>query len=46
VLACLPVLCMALLSFTRHAGGAPVREFIARPAFFTAAVTGRWPLAL
>jgi MFS family permease len=46
-LALLPVACMALLTFTRlppppprSAGGAPVREIIARPAFVAAAATG------
>lgn len=47
VLALLPIACMALLTFTRlppppprRAGGAPVRDIIARPTFVTAAVTG------
>ncbi|SDB18009.1 MFS transporter [Belnapia rosea] len=47
VLACLPVLCIALLSQVRlppppprHASGARVSEIIARPAFLTAAITG------
>ena len=46
-LACLPLICMTLLSFVtlppppaRNAGGAPVREIMLRPAFITAAVTG------
>ena len=46
-LALLPLVCMALLTFTRlppppprSAGGAPVREIIARPAFIAAVVTG------
>jgi predicted MFS family arabinose efflux permease len=47
VLACLPLVCMALLAFVRvpppparNAGGAPVWEIIQRPAFITAVVTG------
>ena len=47
LLACLPLVCMTLLSLVklpppppRNAGGAPVREIIMRPAFVTAAVTG------
>ncbi|MBL6454487.1 MFS transporter [Belnapia sp. T6] len=47
VLACLPVVCMGLLALVRlppapprHAGGAPLWEIIARPAFVTAAVAG------
>ena len=46
-LSLLPIVCMALLSFTRlppppprSLGGTPVREIIARPAFVAAAVTG------
>ncbi|RYI99943.1 MAG: MFS transporter [Acetobacteraceae bacterium] len=46
-LACLPLVCMTLLSFVklppppaRNAGGAPVREIMLRPAFITAVVTG------
>jgi MFS family permease len=46
-LALLPLACMALLCFARlpplpprSAGGAPVREIVARPAFVAAAVTG------
>ncbi len=46
-LALLPLVCMALLCFARlppppprSAGGAPVREIVARPAFVAAVVTG------
>ena len=46
-LSLLPIVCMALLSFTRlppppprSLGGTSVREIIARPAFVAAAVTG------
>ncbi len=47
ILALLPLLCMALLAFVRlpppparNAGGAPVREIIARPRFVAAVVSG------
>lgn len=46
-LACLPVICMVLLTLVklpppppRNAGGGSVREIMLRPAFITAAVTG------
>ena len=46
-LACLPLVCITLLSFVklppppaRNAGGAPVGEILRRPAFITAVVTG------
>jgi MFS family permease len=47
VLAVLPVLCMVLLTYTRlpppparDAGGAPLREIVARPAFIAAVLIG------